>query len=236
MRALERWGEEAVDRLVGDFAFALWDGGRERLLLARDFLGQRPLHYHRGDGFFAFASMPKGLHALPEVPLAPNRQAVADFLALMPETGTETFFEGIEKVRRAISSIVTRDGLLVRKYWQPPSTMLRLGSPDEYAEALREQLDRPSRRGCAAPMDGSRPISARGSTAAPSPRPRPGCWPGRRPGHRLHLGTAPRLSGRPSQQHSRRGPARRRSGRPAPNIDHVLVAAAAPRRSPALDR
>ncbi|MGZ8999300.1 MAG: hypothetical protein ACXW2T_10655, partial [Allosphingosinicella sp.] len=62
LRALERWDEGAVDRLVGDFAFALWDGGRQRLLLARDFIGRRPLHYHHGRGFFAFASMPKGLH------------------------------------------------------------------------------------------------------------------------------------------------------------------------------
>src|SRR5262249_40393985 len=60
LAAIERWDESCFERLVGDYAFALWDASRRRLLLARDPLGQRPLHYHRGNKFFAFASMPKG--------------------------------------------------------------------------------------------------------------------------------------------------------------------------------
>lgn len=142
MRALDRWDEEAVARLVGDFAFALWDGARQRLLLARDFSGQRPLHYHRGSGWFAFASMPKGLHALPAVPRAPDRQAMADFLALIPDTGTESFFEGVEKVLPGHLAVVTREGIASRRYWDPPRRELRLRRDEDYEEALREQLDR----------------------------------------------------------------------------------------------
>ena len=44
LACLERWSEAALERLVGDFAFALWDGGAKRLVLARDFLGERPLY------------------------------------------------------------------------------------------------------------------------------------------------------------------------------------------------
>src|SRR3954467_5760750 len=95
MAAIERWADEAIERLVGDFALALWDRDRERLLLARDFVGQRPLHYHRGAGFFAFSSMAKGLHALPEIPLGPNCETLASFVALMPEDGPESFFAGV---------------------------------------------------------------------------------------------------------------------------------------------
>jgi len=142
MRALDRWDEEAVDRLVGDFAFALWDGRRERLLLARDFLGQRPLHYHRDRAFFAFASMPRGLHALAEIPVALNRQAAADFLALMPESGAETFFEGVEKVLPGHLVVVTRERTSSRKYWKPPLQPLRLNSSEDYREALRDLLDK----------------------------------------------------------------------------------------------
>lgn len=87
LRALERWEDEAVDRLDGNFAFAFWDSRRERLLLIRDFLGHCPLHYSQGRGFFAFASMPKGLHALPAIPRGPDREAMAGFLALVPEEG-----------------------------------------------------------------------------------------------------------------------------------------------------
>ena len=99
LAAIERWDESCLERLVGDYAFAAWDGVRRRLLLARDPLGQRPLHYHRGNKFFAFASMPKGLHALPDVPYAPDEERIAEFLVLMPETGTQSFFLGIERVR-----------------------------------------------------------------------------------------------------------------------------------------
>jgi len=141
MHALDRWDEEAVARLTGYFAFALWDPESERLLLARDFLGHRPLHYHRGDGFFAFASMPKGLHALDSVPVAPNQRMAADFLALMPDNGSETFFEGVEKVIPGHIAVVTRDGIETRRYWHPPAALLRLKSGAEYEEALREKVD-----------------------------------------------------------------------------------------------
>ena len=142
LRALERWDEAAVERLQGDFAFAFWDSRRQRLLLARDFMGQQPLHYARRDRFFAFASMPKGLHALPEIESAPDREAVASFLALIPEDGSETFFRGIEKVRAGEIVTITRDGLKATRWWQPALDPLRLKRPDDYAEALREHFDR----------------------------------------------------------------------------------------------
>ena len=141
MHALEAWGEAAVPRLLGDFAFALWDRDRRTLTLARDFLGQRPLHYHRGRNFFAFASMPKGLHALPEVPYAPDRAAAADFLALIPERDHRSFFEGIEKVPAGHIVTVTAEGLTSRPYWQPDLSPLIMSIADDYVEALRERLD-----------------------------------------------------------------------------------------------
>jgi asparagine synthase (glutamine-hydrolysing) len=141
MSALDHWDVDGLGRLVGDFAFALWDGARSRLLLARDFLGHRPLHYHRGAGFFAFASMPKGLHALPDVEIRPNMRAAADFLALLPESGSDSFFEGIEKVQSGHFLVVTPDSVSAHRYWDPPRRTVRLAGPGDYAEALREQLD-----------------------------------------------------------------------------------------------
>lgn len=140
MRALERWGEAALDRIAGDFAFAWSVGGA--LLLARDPVGQRPLHYHRGNGFFAFASMPKGLHGLEEVPRRPDRRAVADFLALLPETGSDSYFEGIEKVCSGELVRIEPGSLRRRRYFDPRPRELRLKRPEDYEEALREQLGR----------------------------------------------------------------------------------------------
>jgi asparagine synthase (glutamine-hydrolysing) len=141
LATIERWEESYIDRIVGDYAFALWDSMRRRLLLARDPLGQRPLHYHRGNKFFAFASMPKGLHTLPEVPYAPDEERIAESLVLMPATGTQSFFQGIERVEPGRVVTVAATGLSARSYWQPRRQTVVMRSPEEYSDALRELLD-----------------------------------------------------------------------------------------------
>jgi asparagine synthase (glutamine-hydrolysing) len=141
LAAIERWDEACLEHIIGDYAFALWDRARRRLLLARDPLGQRPLHYHRGNKFFAFASMPKGLHALAEVPYAPDEDRIAEFLVLMPETGSQSFFLGIERVEPGHVVTVTATGLDVRRHWQPNRCRIVLNGSAEYAEALRDLLD-----------------------------------------------------------------------------------------------
>ncbi len=92
LAAWERWQENCVDHMLGDYAFAVFDRNRQRLSLVRDPIGMRPLHYHRGEKFFAFASMPKGLHALPEIPRRPDEERVTEYLALLPEAGSRSFF------------------------------------------------------------------------------------------------------------------------------------------------
>ena len=142
MAAVERWQEGAIERLYGDFALVLWDRDRARLLLARDPVGHKPLHYHRDNGFFAFASMAKGLHALPEIPPAPDCATVTAFVALMPENGPETFFAGISKVLPGHLVVVTREDMRSERWWRPEARDLGLKGTDDYAAALREHFDR----------------------------------------------------------------------------------------------
>ena len=141
LAALERWDEACLERLVGDYAFIRWDSARRQLLLARDPLGQRPLHYHRGTRFFAVASMPKGLHALPEVPYAPDQERTAEWLASVPRSGTKTYFSGVERVEPGHMVSVTPNGVRARRFWLPRRRVISLRGPLEYAEALRERLD-----------------------------------------------------------------------------------------------
>lgn len=142
MAAVERWEEEAIGRLVGDFAIALWDRERERIFLARDILGQRPLHYHRSGGFFAFASMPAGLQALEEVPSGADEAALAAFLALMPPEGNRSFFRGVERVQPGELRIVSAEGDSSRRHWSFSGDRLKLKRDEDYVEAVREALDR----------------------------------------------------------------------------------------------
>lgn len=140
MLAFERWGEACLDHIVGDFAFVLWDGQVRKLLLVRDPLGQRPLHYHRGPGFLAIASMPKGLHAL-GVARAPDEERVAEYLVLLPEQGPRTFFRDIARVEAGQIVTVTASGISPRRYWEPTRKPIRLKNTEAYAEALRHHLD-----------------------------------------------------------------------------------------------
>ncbi|MGZ8337165.1 MAG: asparagine synthetase B family protein, partial [Allosphingosinicella sp.] len=135
------WGEEALDHLAGDFAFAFFDRRESRLLLARDPLGQRPLFWHRGDGFVAFASMPKGLHALD---LAPRLDLVtlAQFVDFSPRSGPGSFHQDIDRVEPGHCVTVRSDGWQSRRYWRPKRRELRLGGFDDYVEAFRSELDR----------------------------------------------------------------------------------------------
>ncbi len=142
MKAWERWQEGAFAHLYGDYAFALWDGGARRLILARDHAGTKPLHYHIGQGFIAFASMPKGLHALPEIPLSPDAARAAEFLALLPENGPRSFFEGISRVEPGHWVAITAEGMKAHRHWNPRSNAPSPGPAGDAAEALREHFDR----------------------------------------------------------------------------------------------
>lgn len=225
MAAVERWEDGAIPRLVGDFALALWDRDRERLLLARDFLGERPLHYHRGGRFFALATMAKGLHALPEVPPAPDTVTVAAFVALMPENGPETFFAGVEKVLAGHIVTVTRDGLRSERWWRPAPRELGLRGTAQYAEGLREQFDRAvadrlrgSEAGVASHLSAGLDSSTVTATAARLLAPRGGC---------LTAFTAVPREGYHAGEHREaildEGPHAASVAALYPNIDHILV-------------
>ncbi len=142
LAAWERWQDSCYDRLLGDYAFALWDAGERRLVLARDPMGTRPLHYHLGRDFVAFSSMPKGLHALPDIPYAPDEVRQAEFLAIMPECGSRSFFKDICRVESGHAVEVTPAGAAVRRHWQPRRETLKLPGLADYAEGLRHHLDR----------------------------------------------------------------------------------------------
>ena len=141
LAAFERWDVGCLDRMVGDFAFAVWDCARRRIVLARDPLGQRPLHYHRAAGLFAFASMPKGLHVLAEIPRAPDEDRVAEFVVLLPESGSQSYFARIERVEAGHVVTLDAKGVTSRRYWEPSRPRAPFKTTDEYEEGLRHHLD-----------------------------------------------------------------------------------------------
>jgi asparagine synthase (glutamine-hydrolysing) len=143
LQACLKWDTEAVDKLLGDFALACWQPRQKRLWLARDPLGTRPLYWHQTLAYFAFASLPKALFAIPGVEKAICDARMHDFLCLLPMRGPESFYEGIYRVEPGSLLILDGQHRQTRRYhrWDP-DYQLQLGSDDEYLEAFREQVER----------------------------------------------------------------------------------------------
>ena len=149
LAAYEAFGEDFAGRLNGDFALAVFDRRRRRLLLARDALGVRPLYYTRAGQTFLFASEIKALLAHPQVSPRPNDDLLAEFLLSGPAQDNPglTFFEGISSVLPGHMLAVTPDGMSARRYWDfDPARRLRFRSFPDYAEAFRHHFQEAVRR------------------------------------------------------------------------------------------
>ncbi len=139
LAAYEKWGERCPEKLLGDFAFAVWDGRNQRLFCARDHMGVKPFYYFRSERALVFASEIKALFCIPEVPRRLNEARVADYLVPLLEDKTITFYQQILRLPPAHSITISRKSASTRRYWSlDPSREVRFGSDEEYAEAFRE--------------------------------------------------------------------------------------------------
>ncbi len=142
LRAYLEWGDDGVDRLLGDFAFAIWDPRHQKVFCARDQFGIRPLYYHYLQGqHFVFASDTRAILVLPQVPYQINEGRVADYL--VPELEwfdyTSTFYEGVFRLPPGHKAIATVSGLDVVEYYRPqPGPELGRMTDDDYRQGFVE--------------------------------------------------------------------------------------------------
>jgi asparagine synthase (glutamine-hydrolysing) len=143
VRAYQKWGEDCAEHLLGDFAFAIWDSPARKLVLGRDHMGARFVHYYRGPGFFVFASEKKGLWAIADVPHRLDEFDVGKALTLDLSQGRgTTMFAEIFGLLPATIMTATTDGVIEsRRYWQPHADPVHLGRDEAYyIEAYRRAL------------------------------------------------------------------------------------------------
>jgi asparagine synthase (glutamine-hydrolysing) len=137
----EESGPAFADRLHGMFALALWDAARERLVLARDRLGKKPLLYARlPDGTFAFASELKALLRLPGLPREVDLDAIDAYLALQYVPGHGTALRGVRKVPPGHVLVVEGDSERLERYWEPAAAE-QSASDDEWLDRVRTAVD-----------------------------------------------------------------------------------------------
>src|SRR5207248_940869 len=143
----EERGLDFVNEIEGDFAVALWDSERERLVSARDRVGIKPLYFYNQGGRLLFASEIKSILAHPSVSADVDEEALYHYLSFLVAPAPCTPFRGVRNLPAGHVLVCTRDGRAeVTRYWDalPPAPAGRNGggarAPDEEehrAEILR---------------------------------------------------------------------------------------------------
>ena len=148
LRAYEKWGVGALERLNGMFSFALWDGRSKQLLVARDRFGEKPLYWTRTEaGTFLAASEMKALFAHPAVVAQADEERVASYLeGRFYEDDDRTMFTGIKRLEQAHALLVDADGTTRShwRYWTPDYTRVNeiseTAATTEFAERLSKSV------------------------------------------------------------------------------------------------
>ena len=129
-------GEKMLSKLNGMFAFALWDTTSEKLMIARDRMGKKPLYYLQTETQFAFASEIKALLTLPNVPRDIRLDAVYDFFAYQYIPDPKSIFTHIHKLPPAHYMTIDASGVNIQQYWDVSFK----NTSDESEEVLTEKL------------------------------------------------------------------------------------------------
>lgn len=143
VHAYEEWGDDCVVRLRGMFAFAIWDGNKQRLLLARDRFGKKPLFLHESGGTLLFASEIKSILTFPGVERKVDQAALWEYLAYRYVPAPATLFSGIRKLMPGSYAVWERGTLTEKRYYRPPDRNPLLGSavPADPVGAFLDKLE-----------------------------------------------------------------------------------------------
>ena len=144
LRLFEREGEAALDKLNGDFAFAIYDKRRKRLVLARDRMGVRPLFYTWRNGTIVFASEVKALLAFPGVTAEMDVEALDQIFTLWAPIAPQTAFRNIFELPPAHLMVVENGHATTRAWWSldfPDLGETDARSEDQIADELLALLD-----------------------------------------------------------------------------------------------
>ncbi len=141
LHGYEEWGTDCVSRFNGMFAFAIWDSNRQRLFIARDHLGIKPLYYTQVGSRLLFASEIKALLEDPQCPRAVNLSALGQLFTLRFVPSPNTMFEGIHKLPPGHSMFADASGVHVERYWRRTPGDFSAAPEGELIERYRELVE-----------------------------------------------------------------------------------------------
>ena len=138
------WGEAALQKIAGDFSFALWDAEKQSLCCARDFAGARPFYYAQAPGVFYFSNTLQVLRKVPQISSDPDPFFIRDFLLEGQSNHPErTVWRGVRRLRPGHRLIFSNGTPDLRRFLQLPiEEPLLLKQTEQYLENFRELLER----------------------------------------------------------------------------------------------
>lgn len=143
LRGHMQWGDQCISRLQGMFAYALWDKQQQRLVLARDRLGIKPLFYMQQQGKLYFASELKSLTLIPEFDKTLNPRAIEQYFCLGYVAESDSIYQSVHKMPPAHYMVVDAEhhSLTPQRYWQLSYAKQQSGLSDlEYQQQLTQEL------------------------------------------------------------------------------------------------
>ncbi|HET8564164.1 MAG TPA: asparagine synthase-related protein, partial [Candidatus Binatia bacterium] len=145
LHAYHEWGEDCIKHLLGDFAFAIWDGRTQRLFCARDHFGVKLFYYTYSGSCFVFSNTLNCLRLHPAVSDELNEQTIADFLLFYynPNLAT-TAFTNIERLPPGHHLTCSQEALRIERYWSLPTDghIIRYKRAGDYIDHFRELLSK----------------------------------------------------------------------------------------------
>lgn len=139
LAAFRQWRENSFAKLVGEFALAIWDAQTRQMFLCRDLSGSEPLHWHRQAGFFAYASMPKGLFALSDIAKQLDEESLARFIVGLDVV---SLYRGIQSVKPGHYLVLTQETIREQCFHRyDPERRIVFPRDTDYVEAFKEQFE-----------------------------------------------------------------------------------------------
>jgi len=136
----EEYGAQCFSRLRGMFAVVLWDSRKEKLLLARDRVGKKPLFYFADNRRILFGSELKAILAADSLPRVLDHQALSDYFSLGYIPAPKTIYRSIRKVLPGHYLEASASGIRETSYWELSFGNVENRSEEEWCELLRHEL------------------------------------------------------------------------------------------------
>lgn len=143
LRSWQFWGQSAVNKFKGMFAFAIWDRINKKLILCRDRFGVKPLYWYYYDGLFMFASELKSFHQHPNFNKEINHGAVSKFLQVGYINSPDCIYKNAQKLSPgSFLEISTSQDILITKYWDGKKILDDIALDESSEEKLIEKCER----------------------------------------------------------------------------------------------